>query len=159
MSQNTSFLSKTQLGRASYVKSKMYYNTFENGLDAFDDATYTTQSANGRFFSPYDDHAYGGSAEFGTTQRRVNTVKVAAHYRTDVHTAQNFNRPSHPTLSTVDPQQERSQNTSSVALEDTFHATPAVDIVAGISYDQYQITKAQDRSPRPEGCSSSPGWV
>ena len=41
------------------MKTKVYYNTFENGLDAFDDGTYTTQSANGRFRSPYDDHAYG----------------------------------------------------------------------------------------------------
>ena len=65
--QNTSFLSRTQLGSASYLKTKLYYNTFENGLDAFDDATYTTQSANGRFLSPYDDHAYGVSAEVGTT--------------------------------------------------------------------------------------------
>ncbi len=37
--QNTSFLTKTQLGQASYVKTKIYYNTFENGLDAFDDIT------------------------------------------------------------------------------------------------------------------------
>ena len=73
--QNTSFLSKTQLGQAAYLKTKVYYNTFENGLDAFDDATYTTQSANGRFFSPYDDHAYGGSAEFGTTHRRSQHVE------------------------------------------------------------------------------------
>ena len=52
------------------MKTKVYYNTFENGLDAFDDGTYTTQSANGRFRSPYDDHAYGASVEVGTTQRR-----------------------------------------------------------------------------------------
>ena len=63
--QNTSFLSRTRFGQTAYVKTKVYYNTFENGLDAFDDATYTTQSANGRFRSPYDDHAYGVSAEVG----------------------------------------------------------------------------------------------
>ena len=84
--QNTSFLSKTQLGAASYVKTKVYYNTFENGLDAFDDATYTTQSANGRFRSPYDDHAYGVSAEVGRRSGERTPLKVAAHYRTDVHT-------------------------------------------------------------------------
>jgi iron complex outermembrane receptor protein len=78
--QNTSFLSKTQLGTASYVKTKAYYNTFANGLDAYDDATYTTQSLNGRFRSPYDDHAYGVSAELGTTPTKANTLKMAAHY-------------------------------------------------------------------------------
>ena len=55
------------------MKAKAYYNTFANGLDAFDDITYTTQSANGRFHSPYDDHAYGTSLEFGTTPRAANT--------------------------------------------------------------------------------------
>ncbi len=105
----------------SYLKTKLYYNTFENGLDAYDDGTYTTQSANGRFFSPYDDHAYGVSAELGTNERQRNALKGAAHFRTDVHTEQNFNRPTHPTLSSTDPLQERSQNTWSVALEDTFH--------------------------------------
>ena len=91
-------------------------------------------------------------------------MKVAAHYRTDVHTEQNFNRPTHPTLSTTDPKQERSQNTWSLALEDTFHATPVVDIVGGVSYDQYQITKAESFTAArglfefPRGGSDSFNW-
>jgi iron complex outermembrane receptor protein len=162
--QNTSFLSKTQIGQASYLRTKAYYNTFENGLDAFDDATYTTQSANGRFFSPYDDHAYGGSAEFGTAQRQANTLKAAVHYRTDVHTERNFNRPTHPTLSSVDPKQQRSQNTWSVALEDTFHVSPTVDVVGGVSYDRYEITKAESFTAArglfefPKGGADSFNW-
>ena len=79
---NTSVLTSTQLGSSSYVKGKAYYNTFANGLDAFDDSTYTTQSLNGRFHSPYDDHAYGASVEFGTTPNAANTLKSAFHYRT-----------------------------------------------------------------------------
>ena len=69
--QNTSVLTHTQLGASSYVDAKAYYNTFSNGLDAFDDITYTTQSLDGRFHSPYNDHAYGTSIEFGTTPRAV----------------------------------------------------------------------------------------
>lgn len=162
--QNTAFLSKTQLGQASYLKTKAYYNTFANGLDAFDDATYTTQSANGRFRSPYDDHAYGVSTEVGMTQRQANTLKLAAHYRTDVHTEQQFSRPTHPTLSSREPVQEQAQNTWSLAVEDTIHATPAVDIVGGISYDRFQITKAEEFSAArgvfeyPKGGSDSFNW-
>ena len=161
--QNTSFLSRTQFGSA-YLKTKLYYNTFENGLDAYDDGTYTTQSANGRFFSPYDDHAYGVSAELGTNERQRNALKGAVHFRTDVHTEQNFNRPTHPTLSSTDPLQERSQNTWSVALEDTFHVTPSVDIVGGVSYDQYEVTKAESFTAArglfelPLGGSDSFNW-
>ena len=51
--QNTSFLSKTQLGNQSYVKTKAYYNTFANGLDAFDDATHTRRKAAMQVPQPY----------------------------------------------------------------------------------------------------------
>jgi iron complex outermembrane receptor protein len=142
--QNTSMLTTTQLGPTSYVKAKAYYNTFSNGLDAFDDGTYTTQSAAGRFHSPYNDHAYGTSVEFGTTPVAVNTVKAAFHYRTDVHTEQQTSRPTHPTLSTTEPKQEQSQYTWSIALEDTIRVTPSVDIVGGLSFDKYSITKAEE---------------
>ncbi len=162
--QNMSFLTKTQLGAASYVRTTLYYNTFKNGLDAFDDATYTTQSAMGRFRSPYDDHAYGGGVELGTTRATSNTLKGAMYYRTDFHTEQQINRPTNPTLSTTEPKQEQSQNTWSVALEDTFHATPAVDIVGGVSYDTYHITKAEEFNAArglfeyPRGGADSFNW-
>lgn len=142
--QNTSFLSRTQLGSAAYVKTKVYYNTFSNGLDAFDDATYTTQSLNGRFRSPYDDQAYGVGVEVGRTRWRSNTVKAAFLYRNDMHSEQQTNRPTHPTLSTTEPLQEQSQYTWSLALEDTVNIRPNLDLVAGISVDKYAITKAEE---------------
>jgi iron complex outermembrane receptor protein len=142
--QNTSLLTTTQLGPTSYLKAKAYYNTFSNGLDAFDDGTYTTQSAAGRFHSPYDDHAYGTSVEFGTTPIERYTLKAALHYRTDVHTEQQTSRPTHPTLSTTEPEQEQSQYTWSLAIEDMLRVTPSVDIVGGLSFDKYEITKAEE---------------
>ena len=145
--QNTSLLTTTQLNTTSYLKAKAYYNTFENGLDAYDDITYTTQSANGRFRSPYDDHAYGTSIEFGTTPIAANTLKTAFHYRTDVHTEQQISRPTHPTLSTTEPEHAQSQYTWSIAVEDTFRINPRIDLVAGISYDKYRITKAEEFTP------------
>ncbi len=161
--QNVAFLSRTRMGAAAYLKTKLYYNTFENGLDAFDDATYTTQSANGRFHSPYDDHAWGGGAELGHT-RRANMVKSMFYYRADFHTEQNINRPTHPTLSSAEPVQEQSQNTWSIAVEDTFRVSPTVEIVGGVSFDDYQITKAEEFNATrglfeyPKGGSDSFNW-
>ncbi|MGB3389585.1 MAG: TonB-dependent receptor, partial [Pseudaminobacter sp.] len=60
--QNLSFLSHTQVGDASYLKTKLYYNTFDNVLSAYDNISYTTQSAGGRFDSYYKDNAKGGSS-------------------------------------------------------------------------------------------------
>jgi iron complex outermembrane receptor protein len=162
--QNTAFLSKTQLGQTAYLKSKVYYNTFANGLDAFDDATYTTQSANGRFHSPYDDHAYGVSIESGVDLSRANTLKGAVFYRNDVHREQETSRPTHPTLSSTEPIQGQEQYTWSLAAEDTLHASPSVDIVGGISYDRYEVTKAEDFTAArgvfeyPKGGSDAFNW-
>jgi len=162
--QNTSVLTTTQLGPASYLKAKAYYNTYSNALDAFDDGTYTSQSANGRFHSPYDDRAYGTSLEFGTTPVATNTLKTAFHYRGDVHTEQQASRPTHPTLSSSEPEQEQSQYTWSVALEDTLRLSPSVDLVAGVSYDKYAITKAEEFSATagsfeyPKGGSDAFNW-
>lgn len=162
--QNTSFLTRTQLGANAYVKGKLYYNTFKNGLDAFDDGTYATQSANGRFRSPYDDHAFGGGLEFGTTRPNKNTLKAALYYRSDFHTEQQISRPTHPTLSTTEPLQEQALNTWSIALEDTVHLSPRVNLVAGVSYDNYEITKAEEFNAArgvfeyPKGGSDSFNW-
>ena len=162
--QNTSVLTTTRLGDRSYLKGKAYYNTFANGLDAFDDITYTTQSASGRFHSPYDDHAYGTSLEFGTTPVAANTIKTAFHYRADVHSEQQVSRPTHPTLRTEEPEQEQSQYTWSVALEDTLRVTPSVDVVGGISYDKYRITRAEEFTAArgsfefPRGGSDAFNW-
>jgi iron complex outermembrane receptor protein len=142
--QNTAFLSKTQLGRTAYVKSKVYYNTFANGLDAFDDDTYTTQSLGGRFHSPYDDHAYGLNLESGIALTPANSLKGAVSYRTDVHREQQVSRPTHATLSSSEPLQEQEQHTWSLAVEDTVRASATVDLVGGISYDRYDVTRAED---------------
>jgi len=144
--QSTSVLTTTQLNPTTYLKAKAYYNTFANILQAFDDSTYTTQSANGRFDSPYDDRAYGTSIELGTTPAAANTIKTAFHYRNDAHVEQQTSRPTHPTLRSEEPRQEQEQYTWSVAVEDTLRLSPTVDVVGGVSFDQYRVTKAQDFS-------------
>ena len=162
--QNMSFLTNTQIGDASYVKAKIYYNTFDNVLDAFDNNTYTTQSANGRFRSTYTDYAYGTGLEFGTSLVSRHTMKAAVHYRNDFHKEWNDNRPTNATQRTVEPKQRQSQKTWSFALEDTVRVRPDVDIVAGVSYDDYLITKAQEFSATagmfeyPKGGADSFNW-
>ena len=81
-----------------------------------------------------------------------------------MHTEQQTNRPTHPTLSSTEPEQEQSQYTWSVALEDTFRVTPSVDIVGGVSYDTYEITKAEEFTAAagifeyPKGGSDAINW-
>ncbi|OJV01847.1 MULTISPECIES: TonB-dependent receptor [unclassified Nitrobacter] len=162
--QNLSFMSSTQLGDASYVKTKLYYNTFYNLLSAFDDITYTKQALGRGFNSYYDDNARGGSVEAGTELIPMNTLKAAFHYREDSHTEWNHNQPTLPSGGFVEPKQNQAQTTYSLALENTFHVRPDFDLVGGISYDDYWISKAQEyNSARgiyeyPKGGANSFNW-
>ncbi|MGE4056560.1 MAG: TonB-dependent receptor plug domain-containing protein [Vicinamibacterales bacterium] len=162
--QSIAFLSNTQIGTASYLKAKVYYNTLDNLLSSFDDLTYTTQSQPRGFNSPYDDHAYGVGLEAGTTPAAAHTVKAALHYRGDVHREESFNRPTHPTLSNVEPRTETSQYTWAVAVEDTLRVSPAIDLVGGLAYEAFEVTRAEDFSSArgifgyPTGGSGAMNW-
>ena len=57
--QNLYFLSKTQLDDASYVKTRGYWTKFDNGLTAYDDQSFITQSLQRSFISPYMDYTNG----------------------------------------------------------------------------------------------------
>ncbi|HSG66355.1 MAG TPA: TonB-dependent receptor plug domain-containing protein, partial [Gammaproteobacteria bacterium] len=96
--QNLSFLTTTRLGASAYLKTRTFHSTFENGLDSYDDITYSAQDSSRGFFNPYDDHAYGTSLELGTTRLAASTLKLALHYRRDFHTEQQTSRPTNATL-------------------------------------------------------------
>lgn len=138
------WLSHTQLGERTYLKTRLFYNTFDNALWAYDDRTYTTQSNNGRFRSAYDDEGYGGSVEVGMPLAENNTLKAAVHYRIDEHREINYNRPTHPTLATTEPWTGTREHTWSVALEDTMEFTSQLSAVVGVSYDKNELKKATD---------------
>ena len=140
------WLSHTQLGERSYLKTRLFYNTFDNALWAYDDRTYTTQSLNGRFRSAYDDEGYGGSVELGMPLAENNTLKAAVHYRVDEHREVNYNRPTHPTLATTEPWTGTREHTWSVALEDTMQFTSQLSAAIGVSYEKNDLKQATDFS-------------
>src|SRR5690606_13535323 len=53
------FLSTTALGDYGTLKTRAYYNSFDNLLSAFDDRTQTTQTRPRAFNSYYADEAWG----------------------------------------------------------------------------------------------------
>lgn len=138
------FNSSTAIGEESYFKSKVYYNTFDNVLSAYDDSTFDTQTTSRSFDSYYKDHSAGFSLEGGTDLIERNTLKTALHFRRDVHNERNDNAPDSSTLHSLEPWQKTVQDTWSIAAEDTFHATDKLDLVGGISYDRMSIGEAQE---------------
>lgn len=132
-----SWLSKTKLGDASYIKSNAFYSTFQNVTSFYPDATYTNPLVD----SPYDDYNYGGFVEMGTDLIPMNTLKGAIHFRHDAHNDGNINHnpPGNPGGIEHGPAKRQSEETWSFALENTFHATRNLDIVGGVSFDTNRV--------------------
>jgi iron complex outermembrane recepter protein len=137
------FLSHTEIGETAYVDTKLFHNTLDNLLSAFDDSTFTTRTTPRSFDSYYDETSYGGSVEAGIDLHPRDTLKGAVHYRRDNHEKRNINQPGLPTAG-LDPLTEQTEDTWSFALENTFRATDRLSLVAGISYDYRDLRIAED---------------
>lgn len=135
------WLSNTRIGDASYIKTKLYYNTFQNGLYSWDDANYSRQVTSKAFSSYYDDKAAGGSVEVGTDLIANNTLKGVIHYRRDIHKE---SQDSFSPRFFSEPTQTTEEDTWSVAVENTWHATKDTDVVVGVGYDWRILDKAED---------------
>jgi iron complex outermembrane receptor protein len=142
--RTVALLTNTRIGSASYLRAKIYSNSFGNTLYTYDDLTYTTQelARASRIF--FDDRTIGGSLELGTNVSDSNSLKAAFHYRDDVHVENQQTRPTHPRLALTDPEQTQSQAIWALALENTYHASPSFDVIAGASYESYKVTRSEE---------------
>lgn len=148
--KQTVFLTtQTYLTPDTYVKTRLYYDQFENSLFAYDNANYDSQTAGSTFQSFYDDWTVGGSVELGTKLGERNTLKAAIHGKLDHHDEQNFARPDHPTLSNLGPHFIYEDTTWSFGLEDTHEFTDKFSLIAGFSYDRREVQEAVDANNEP----------
>ncbi len=128
------FNSNTAIGGSSYVKTRAYYDSLENSLYAYDDDTYSTMRKKSSFKSWYDDHTAGGSLEVGTALIPRNMVKLALHYKDDVHKEHNAGEP----IRTFEDE------IFSVGLEDTIDITKQLYTIIGVGYDRVNTVEAED---------------
>lgn len=128
------WISQTAIDDTSYIKTRIYYDEFENSLYSYDDATYTTISRPFAFRSWYDDYSYGASAEYGRKLAASNDLKLALHYKYDVHREHNEGEPTRRIEDQI----------YSLALEDSQHFGDRWTVVAGISYDVSDTKEAQN---------------
>ena len=136
------WLSNTRIDDKSYIKTKAYYNTFTNTLVAYTNPTLSTQN----FTSYYDDNAKGFSVEAGTDHLPQQTLKTSFYYRRDNHGEWQYTAAATATTPAnfTEPRQTNLEDTYSLALEDTWHVTPAIDIVGGVSRDMRRGRQAQE---------------
>ncbi len=124
---------KTVFAHKTYLKTRAYYDVFRNSLNSYDDATYSTVSRPYAFRSHYDDFTLGASAEAGTSVLPRQQLKLALHYKADVHREQNEGSPE---LGYRD-------DIGSVALEDTITITDRLYSIVGVSEDGVRAAKAE----------------
>jgi iron complex outermembrane receptor protein len=146
------FVSTTQLA-GGYVKPRLYYDTFVNTLDAFDNATYTTQRLGSSFRSLYDDYTFGASVEGGLAPLAAHTLKSALHLKRDVHRERNVGQAV----------QSMRDETASLALEDTWQPRAELSLVGGVSLERRRSQQAQNRAgpgftdfPRNDNTTANP---
>jgi iron complex outermembrane receptor protein len=141
--QSAYWLSNTQFAGGAYLKTRLSYSEFDNALFAWDDGTYSSQSQGRSFQSYYHDSSFGGSVETGHSFFEGSTTRAAFHWRRDRHREYNFNRPTAPQANT-EPRQHNEEKTWSLALEHDWAASSTVDLVAGVSYDKNERTRAEE---------------
>lgn len=120
---------KTSILDDNYIKTRAYYDTFDNSLTTYTDETYSIISST----SQYNDYTYGGSIEAGTERIPYNTIKMSFHIKEDVH------RESTDTS----PMQHFEDRIFSVGLEDTIDLSKRWYAIIGASYDYLDTLEAQ----------------
>lgn len=144
-------MSRTRLSDQLTLKTRLYRNTFDNLLSAFDTAAQTTQTLPRAFNSYYADYAEGGNVELDYTISPTSQLKGVFHARRDVHHEYqdgftrtpatgdpSVNAPYH------EPRQTNDEYTYSLAAEYTQVLTDSLDLVVGGSYDWTDLKEAND---------------
>ena len=133
--RDTAYLTtQTRMNETTVVKGRLYADHFQNSLNRYDDAKYTTQFRPYAFSSEYDDYTYGGSLTFDLTLSPTNQLGVALFAKYDEH------REFGPTT----PQSRMEDLTLSLAVEDRWTFAPSWALVAGAAYNYRDAIEAQD---------------
>ncbi|MGO9484160.1 MAG: TonB-dependent receptor domain-containing protein [Rhodomicrobium sp.] len=136
----------TRIGDASYVNTKAFYMLYNDSLYSYNNSSLDTMSYGYAFKSYYNDSAYGANVEGGTDLTKWDTLKAAFFYRRDIHNEyEDMFAKACPGAapSCVEPTLTDIQDTYSAALENTFHLTKRIDLVAGASYDWRVLDQAE----------------
>lgn len=128
------FISNSNFDDKNSLKTRLYFDRFKNTLDSYDDATYTKQTKPYAFESIYNDYTYGGNLEYNTKFIPKNDLKIAFHFKEDVHRENNLGEPVRHFI----------DNTVLVGIEDIYKVTPKFTVIPGVSYNIRKNTEAED---------------
>jgi len=117
-----------------YTKTRIYWDSFDNALERYDDEGYDSQDRPYAFSSRYDDDTFGGMVESGFAPFAGNRMAGSFQVKYDIHREHGVGEP----VSVM------SDLTVSLGLEDRHEITDQLAITAGIGYDLRVPQKSQD---------------
>lgn len=130
------FLSNTNFN-LGYLKSRVFYDKFENNMYFFKDRTFTELRSNP---TPYDANTKGISLELGQYDTQRNSLKLALHAKEDTQEDYNSNGVSTMKIQYL-----------SLGLEDTFKVTDNFRVIVGASFDKDKVKEANNGSYKATG--------
>jgi iron complex outermembrane recepter protein len=125
------FLFQKNFDRVSF-KSKVFYQYFNNVLDSFDDATYSTQDTKYAFTSSLKDYSLGGDVFFRYIAGKNLLVKTALRFHHVVHRQQD---------DVGEDWEKYKANILSIPLEAEWTATKHITFTFGASMDMMLFDK------------------
>lgn len=117
------FLSTTRIGSDNVLKTRLYYDTYKNGLDMYDDASYTKHEPT----SSYKDVSQGGSVEWANFSLKGHELRFALHYKQDKHT---------DAASGKDPEKHYRDVSTSLVAEDRIQLGERWNLTLGLSHEK-----------------------
>ena len=129
--QSIYFLSNSKFNSVLSLKSRIYYDKFDNTLESYDDNTYTTQKKKYAFTSIYDDYTAGGIGTLSFV-KGMNTALLDAQFKYDNHKEHNVGSP-------VQHMEDRS---AAISLIDTYYLSK-LTIHGGLSMNYEKGLKAE----------------
>lgn len=140
------FISNSSFDDKNSIKTRLYFDRFKNTLDSYDDAAYSTQTKAYAFESIYNDYTYGGNLEYNTKFIPKNDLKIAFHFKEDVHRENNLGEPVRHFI----------DNTVLVGIEDVYKVNSKFTVIPGVSYNIRKNIEAEDYNSTTKVISDYP---
>ena len=139
------FHSTTRVAPKLTLKSRLWYDTFKNTLDSYDDFTYSTQEGKQGWTSIYDDYALGANVNLVWATTDNNDLKFGGNYKYDVHRSHNVGEPT----------AKISEGIYSFVVEDEAKLNPQMSLTASLGWFARQGYKIEEYNKKT-GISEMP---
>lgn len=133
--QNFNLIAAVPLTNTLWARGRVFYGTFENSLESYDDDSYTTQNRPYAFSSQYDDYGWGGTAETEWAPDSISIVRGLLYYKRDVHREVD---------DIAEPQERQEDATWSVAGEYQRQLTGTITGIVGLGWNGLDAIQADN---------------